>query len=174
MTHRRTSDPNRRLGRNFIIAAWLMGFALVFVLFDGWFERQDHPNRNLETAAVSGPATVRLRQNRQGHYVAPGEINGEPVTFLLDTGATEVSIPGTLARRLGLRSGRARNTTTANGTITTYGTRLDAVKVGPIVLRGVNAHINPHISGEGVLLGMSFLRHLDFEQSGRNLTLRQR
>ena len=47
------------------------------------------------------------------------------------------------------------------------------VALGGVRLGGVRAHINPHMSGEEVLLGMTFLRHLEFVQQGRKLTLRQ-
>jgi len=108
-----------------------------------------------------------------GHYLANGEINGRPVTFLLDTGATDISIPALLAKDLGLERGAARRYQTANGTITTYGTRLETVRLGGIVRRQVRAHINPGMRQGEVLLGMSFLKHLEMVQRGNQLTLRQ-
>ena len=53
----------------------------------------------------NGKAQVTLQQNRQGHYVTNGAINGTQVTFLLDTGATQVSIPGHIAETLSLQAG---------------------------------------------------------------------
>lgn len=157
-----------------MLIGWVAALALVFSLFNGWFERNENPNQALANVGEGGLAAVRLRQNRQGHYVAQGQINDEPVLFLLDTGATQVSVPGEVAERLGLRPGRQGLAKTAAGVVTTYSTTLDSVDLGPIRLRNVRAHINPHMPGEQILLGMSFLRHLDFEQTGRQLTLRQR
>ena len=169
------ADPNRRMGRYFIYASWVLGFGLLLALFNGWSEHQDNPNGTVNSTAAGGNAAeVRLRQNRAGHYVAGGRINGEAVSFLLDTGATEVSIPADLARRLGLHAGAAQAAHTANGVVQTYATQVDLVELGSIALRNVRAHINPGMQGNRVLLGMSFLRHLDFNQSGRLLTLRQR
>ena len=116
---------------------------------------------------------MRLFQNRVGHYLAKGKINGSPVRFVLDTGATAVTVPGRVAEHLGLQAGRAQLARTANGTITTYRTRLDEVSLGTIRLRDVRADINPHMEGNEVLLGMSFLRSLELVQRDGSLTLRQ-
>ena len=57
--------------------------------------------------------------------------------------------------------------------ITTYSTRLDEVRLGNIELNNVRADINPHMRSDDVLLGMSFLRKLEFTQRDRELTIRQ-
>lgn len=140
--------------------------------FDAFLAHRDHPNRDLRTEAPSGP--VVLQANRGGHYVAPGTINGEPVTFLVDTGATAVAIPAGLADRLGLRRGARINVATAAGPATAYRTRIDRLQLGGIQARGVRATINPAMDGSGVLLGMTFLRHLDFRQRDGKLILEPR
>ena len=165
------TTPVQRLGRNFLFVAWIIAMGLAYLFFEGWYDQRDNPNQSHVNIGTEAAPTVRLRQNRGGHYVARGHINGEPVVFLLDTGATSVSVPESVASRLRLRPGAARSTRTANGTITVFATRLDSVGLGPIELGNVRAHINPHMQGEQVLLGMSFLRNLDFAQSGRELTL---
>ncbi|MGI9334732.1 MAG: retropepsin-like aspartic protease family protein, partial [Gammaproteobacteria bacterium] len=86
---------------------------------------------------------------------------------------TDVSVPAGLARRIGLERGMPLQTHTANGTITTYRTRLASVVLGDIELGNVRASINPHMQGDEVLLGMSFLRNLELVQRDRTLTLRQ-
>jgi len=116
---------------------------------------------------------LTLQRNRFGHYVASGNINDTPVVFLLDTGASDVSVPENLARQIGLKRGRPMMYQTANGTITVFATRLDKVDLGGIVLRQVRASINPNMQGNEVLLGMSFLKHLEFSQRGNTLVLRQ-
>ena len=157
-----------------IVAAWVVIIGIVAMLFADQLEDQINPNADVrgETTAA-GAAQVALRQNRMGHYVATGLINGEPVVFLVDTGATDVSIPDGLARRLGLRRGAPQAARTANGTVTTWRTRLDSVELGNIAIDGVRASINPGMEGDEVLLGMSFLRQLDLVQRGRTLTLIQ-
>lgn len=155
-----------------IIAAWLLLLALLTLFFNNYLEKQRNPNRHLAGVAVDSDAVVVLKRNRQGHYVASGSINGTPVEFMLDTGATDVSIPAVIAGRLGLERGRAVHYRTANGTIAAWQTQLDEVRLGPLRLGPVDASINPHMQGEAILLGMSFLRHLDFSQQGNTLTLR--
>ena len=91
----------------------------------------------------------------------------------MDTGATSVSVPASVARPIGLKRGAPQRANTANGQITTYATRLDEVRLGDIRLDNVRADINPHMQGDEVLLGMSFLRKLEFTQRDRELTIRQ-
>ena len=91
----------------------------------------------------------------------------------MDTGATRVSIPAGVAARLGLTRGRPGRASTANGTIVVYATVLDRVTLGNLAMEGVHADINPHMQGDTVLLGMSFMKHLEMTQRGDRLTLRQ-
>jgi aspartyl protease family protein len=154
--------------------AWLAALALLGVLwlvFDGALDRRDNPNAQL--AVTPGAATeLVLQRNRQGHYVAPGEINGAPVTFLLDTGATLVSVPAHLADALQLQRGMAGQSMTANGTVTVYATRIDSLALGPFVVRDVAGALNPGMRDDIVLLGMSVLKNLEFTQRGDTLILR--
>jgi aspartyl protease family protein len=172
------SDPSSpssdRIGVVMTVLAWLVVLGLLSAFFSGWLEERNNPNQQVRSQMrADGVREVVLRQNRAGHYVANGAINGHSVTFLLDTGATSVSVPANVARRLGLKSGAPLRARTANGTITTYATRLDNVRLGNIQLENVRADINPHMRGEEVLLGMSFLRKLEFTQRNRELTIRQ-
>lgn len=171
--NRPDTDPQntRQIGIAMTIGAWILGLGLVTVLFQGMLGYRDDPNRDL-AVNLSGGDEVVLQRNRMGHYVAPGRINGEPVEFLLDTGATTVSIPGRLARELGLRQGRPMRANTAAGQVTSYATRLDSVQLGGITQRDVWATINPSMDLDEVLLGMSFLKRLEMTQRGNTLTLR--
>ncbi len=154
--------------------AWVVFLVLGAFYFSGVLERQYNPNQNLDTMETAqGAREVVLKRNRFGHYVTPGEINGQPVTFMLDTGATGVAVPAAVAERLGLNRGRAYRTQTANGTAITYAALLDSVSVGGIALQNVQAGITPGLQMDQVLLGMSFLTHIEFTQRGNTLILRQ-
>lgn len=156
------------------VLAWIVVLGLLAALFSGWMDKLNNPNQEVSTIMrADGVREVVLKQNRSGHYVASGAINGQPVTFLLDTGATSVSVPANVAERLGLERGVPLRANTANGVITTYATRLDRVRLGEIELNDVRADINPHMRSDDVLLGMSFLRQLEFTQRDRELTIRQ-
>jgi len=158
-----------------IVAAWIVIIAVVSILFTDLLEGQHNPNHQVASQALpAGGIRVELRQNRMGHYVATGRINGEPVVFLVDTGATDVSVPARLAERLGLQRGPPMRAQTANGTVTTYRTTLSRVALGDIVMGRVRASINPGMQGHEVLLGMSFLRRLELTQRDGTLTLTHR
>jgi len=167
-------NPTRRLGIGMAIAMWVVVLGLLTLFFQDRTEKWHNPNQNLQTRQTGGGVReLVLTRNRAGHYVANGSINGEPVVFMLDTGATDVAIPGAVAERLRLKRGRPMVYQTANGAVKVYRTLLDEVALGGIALRGVRASINPAMRQEEVLLGMSFLKHLEFTQRGNTLTLRQ-
>jgi aspartyl protease family protein len=107
-----------------------------------------------------------------GHYVARGKVNGQSVTFLLDTGATLVAIPEGLAQKFGLRKGRQGMSQTANGRVITYRTEIDRLQLGDIQLSNVAASITPGMDGDVILLGMSALKEFELMQKGDTLTLR--
>jgi aspartyl protease family protein len=156
-----------------IVLAWLLILGLLTVFFDGLLGWRENPNQRLQSSVENGIREVVLRQNSQGHYLAPGTINGHPVVFLLDTGATSVSVPAELGERLGLSPGPAEPVTTANGVISVYRTLIEQLELGPIRLHEVRAHLNPHMEADVVLLGMSAMRHLELVQRDGTLTLRQ-
>ena len=156
-----------------IFTAWIGAALLLTWLFAGALDRRENPNQVVETARTAGSVEVKLSRNSMGHYVATGSINGREVRFFLDTGATHVALSESLARELDLERGASSYTQTANGTIITYQTVLERVGLGGIRLRDVTASINPRMTGEEVLLGMSFLKHLEMIQRGDQLLLRQ-
>ncbi len=155
----------------------IFGFLLMLggltYFFDEQLQQQANPNQNPTSMQLtSGMREVVLQQNRQGHYVASGTVNSVPVLFLLDTGATDVAIPESVALAAGLQRGIATRATTANGVISVYSTRIDELTLGNIILEDVNASITPSMLGDTILLGMSALRQVEFSQRGDELTLR--
>ncbi len=152
----------------------VMAFWLALVLFLAWLfqqqlERRHNPNRSLLLEASSGP--VVLQRNAAGHYLAAGRVNGHPVTFLIDTGATDVVVPGRLARQLALKPGATIFSQTANGLSRGWRTRIDQLQLGSIVFGDIRASIMPGYQGRELLLGMSFLKRLKLVQQGDTLTL---
>ena len=162
-----------RTGQGMMVIACIIGLALLTYFFSGVEQRQRNPNADPNSLVYENQVEVALKQNRQGHYVVTGTINGREVDFLLDTGATEVVIPETTAQELGLPYGRRGRAMTANGAVMVYDTRIARLTIGEIELLDVNASINPSMQG-AILLGMSALRQIEFIQQGKTLTLRQR
>lgn len=165
--------PGKRAGRVLLILAWCAGLFLATRFFGEWEARRENPNSAVTSQQGAGYIEVKLVSNGQGHFVASGQINGQPATFMLDTGATDVAIPVALAERLGLEKGAPVTLSTANGRSQGYRTRLERLQLGDIVLCDVRALIAPGLDGEQVLLGMSALKQLEFTQRGGTMLLRQ-
>jgi len=165
-------DNISKIGQGMVYLAWLIFLGLLTFAFNNYLEQQKNPNQDVSINFDKDVAEVRLKQNRYGHYLANGKINHLPVTFLLDTGATLISIPSSVAQQLQLKKGYPSQSRTANGTITVYNTRLNSVSLGAIELHNVRATINPHMDGNEILLGMNFMKHLEITQKGKQLMLR--
>ena len=123
----------------------------------------------------NGDGTIALIRDGTGHFSARGEIDGEPVAFLVDTGASSIVLTYDDAERLGLRPDTlAFNTITrtANGEGRAARLRLDDVSVGSIRRQRIEALIAEPGALDGNLLGMSFLSTLSsFSFSGNRLTM---
>ena len=165
-------DPAKSAGKWMVALAWICGFGLLVFGFSDLLEKQVNPNNSPESQRVGGQTEVRLKQNRQGHYVTTGYINGEEVVFLVDTGATDVAVPAHLASKLQLRAGRESLASTANGVVRVAESTIDTLRIGDIVLNNVDANLNPGMQDNHILLGMSVLRQLEFTQRGDWLILR--
>src|SRR5574338_251982 len=130
--------------------------------------------------AVSAPGsavapTVTLNADGKGHFLTTGSINGASVLFLVDTGASMVSMGAADAARAGIdyRKGVATQTMTANGPIVVWRVKLDSVRVGDVTLRNVDGAVHS-ADLPIVLLGMSFLNRMEMSRNGEQLILRQR
>ncbi|MCH8537887.1 MAG: retroviral-like aspartic protease family protein, partial [Alkalimonas sp.] len=97
-----------------------------------------------------------------------------PAEFMLDTGATTVAVSEQAARRLGLERGQRIQVMTANGIASAWRSQIDELQLGDIHLYQVDASIVPNLSGTEILLGMSALNQLEFNQQANQLTLIQR
>jgi aspartyl protease family protein len=154
-----------------LVLVWLVIIGALYWFFFVWYERAYRPNpAHVLEAQPAGE--VVLQRNRAGQYIAEGAINGERVAFLVDTGATYVSLPMPLARRLALKLGQPVQVQTAAGSATAYSVRLASVRLADIEMREVAALVTEGMDGEVVLLGMNFLKRLDMTQRGDRLVLR--
>jgi aspartyl protease family protein len=121
-------------------------------------------------------ATVVLTPDRNGHFVSTGSINGAAVRFLVDTGATMVSMNVDEARRAGVNylAGERGYAQTANGVTAVYRVKLAQVTLGDITLRDIDGMVHENSALPVVLLGMSFLGKLEMRREGDSLTLTKR
>jgi aspartyl protease family protein len=131
--------------------------------------------QNVRTSASkSSSAKAVLRANPSGHFHTTGKINGVPVRFLVDTGATFIAMGINEARRIGIDPGKGqvRMTATANGVVRTSIVKLDSVELGGIVFHNIDGAVLP---GElpFILLGMNFLSRTEMQHRGGILTLKK-
>ena len=125
-------------------------------------------------AMQTGPNTVVLTESRDGGYQVVGRVNGRPVTFVVDTGASDVVLSPADARRLGIDPTDLkfnRHYETANGAGLGADWRADSLAIGPIRVDDAPVSVNQTPMSRS-LLGMSFLRRLrSFEFKGDQLIL---
>ena len=165
--------PGKRAGKVLMVLAWAAALFLATRYFGEWEQRQENPNTAVTSQHGDGYIEVQLVGNRQGHFVSTGKINDHAVQFLLDTGATDVAIPGEVADTLQLQRGAPVWVSTANGRSQGFRTSIERLQLGGIVLNNVRALVVPGLDGEHVLLGMSAMKQLEFTQRGGTMLLRQ-
>ncbi|MEN0107587.1 MAG: TIGR02281 family clan AA aspartic protease [Pseudomonas sp.] len=163
----------QRAGRVMWVLFWGAGLALATHFFGIWEDKKHNPNQVPMSSHGQGFIEVRLASNGQGHFMSTGAINGTTVLFMLDTGATDVAIPASVADSLKLQRGAPVTLSTANGMSNGYRTQIDSLQVGEIVLHNVRGIVAPGMHGDEVLLGMSALKQLEFTQRDGTLVLRQ-
>jgi len=127
-----------------------------------------------QQSMVTGSGEVSIPRAFDGHYYLTLEINGAPIRFVVDTGATDMVLTPQDATAAGLDTAQLRYTgraMTANGMVQTAPVRLDLVEVGPISDRYVPAVVNGSPMQES-LLGMSYLDRFDrIEITGGQMVL---
>ena len=127
------------------------------------------------TEASGGQQRVVLTADGSGHFMPQGQINGRAVQFMVDTGATQVILGESEAKRINLdyQRGQRVNVQTANGSAIGYRLTLDSVRVGDAQVRAVGAIVLPQPMPY-VLLGNSFLSRFQMQRSNDQMTLEKR
>jgi len=127
------------------------------------------------TPPPSGPRELVMTAGPGGHFTAAGAINGKAVNFMVDTGATLVSIGRADAERLGidLSGARVGIAQTANGPVPMQLVVLSSVRVGELELSQVGAAVMP-LPMPMVLLGNSFLARLQMRRDNDVMRLQVR
>lgn len=127
--------------------------------------------------APKGKSSVILYPGTNGHYFTEGLVNGVPVRFMVDTGATIIGINSVTAERIGIdyrKMGRPGYVNTAGGIIPTFYVKLNSVKVGEITMYNVDATVVEGSSPREALLGMSFLGNLNMTRDSEKMELSER
>jgi aspartyl protease family protein len=144
-------------------AVWVILGAVAYLGFDSVISP-----KVARPVATDGHGVVIIPRSHDQHFYVEGSINGHPVTFLVDTGATLVSVNQELARKIGLGPGTVWTFDTAVGRSTGRIIKDVTVQVGGIRVDGIRVGVTP---GAGVaLLGENFLNKLDVRQNGDRMT----
>jgi len=161
------------LGRSLQYAlSWALIFAATIAVVGLWGEMREvvRPAQNVDARA----GRVELPRAPDGHYYVTAEVNGVPIRFVVDTGATGLVLSRDDARNAGIETGKLAfygRAQTANGTVRTAPVQLDSLSIGPITDTDLRAWVT---EGEmsGSLLGMSYLqRYSRIEISNGELVL---
>ncbi len=149
-----------------MMLAWVAIFAGAFVLF--LFKDEGREVWRRVTAEISGDTgqiegmTVRLKREDDGHYWVRASVNGTPVRFMIDSGATTTTLAPASAQAAGIKpsGGFPVLVDTANGTVELQRATIETLAVGTIIQRDAAILIGSEGLGETNLLGMSFLSTL--------------
>lgn len=151
------------------LVLWLILFGAVYLFLDAKMQPQVATVTSLDVAR----GEVVIQRSRDGHYYVGGAINGQPLTFMVDTGASTVVVSADLAVKIGLTRGEPTQFKTAGGMVWGETVSDQTVVAGGIQLKGLRVGVVMQMDQRGyALLGQNFLRHIDVIQSGDQMVLR--
>ncbi len=165
MTANQPPELDRVFGSAFIRVGILLGLVLAGYLF---YKHATKPEMEIISANE-----VRLQRQPDGHYHVNGAINGRPIRFMLDTGASMVSVSESVAKQAGLECEQDAIFTTANGKIKGCVDRQVEVAFGSYRLFDVDIAIMPNMDGIA-LLGMNALGKFNLQQSDGTLVIQHK
>ena len=150
-----------------VLFIWIAIFSVVYIFFD----KQQQPK--VATGKGGGMfSKIVIPRSLDGHYYVRGSVNGYPVDFMVDTGASVVSISRSLAKKANLPKGVSANFSTAGGVVMGEVVSDQTVEAGGIIVNGISISVG--IQGNVSLLGQNFLRRVDVLQSNDTMTLQLR
>jgi aspartyl protease family protein len=146
----------------------------VVIVITGYFliDRLSAPEPVVRSSG-NGQTEITVPVARDGHYYLDGEINGQSMRFLVDTGASYISVGSDFARRANLPQGVAGFFNTANGNVEGRIVRNQQIRADIFEVVGVTVAVMPGKSEYG-LLGQNFLQYFEVSQSAGKLVLRMR
>ena len=119
---------------------------------------------------------VNLLRGDHGHYFGSGTINGYPVDFMVDTGASSIAMNSQQAKRLGLRLNKKQRgrASTAGGMVNTYNVVFDKVTVGGITHYNIPGAVIEGLYPQTILLGNSFLNKVEMSERNGVMVLKEK
>ena len=154
-----------RWGTLGILAFWLAVMAGLYLAMD--YVRQPR------AAVVAADGALVIARGSDGHFRVAGSINGQPVRFMVDTGASLIAVSDALAQQAGLQGGQVTQFRTANGVRSGRVVVAQSVAVGAFVVSGLR--VGTGYTGEtagDALLGQNFLQHFEVQIQRERMVLR--
>lgn len=155
----------RKWGHIAVLAFWLAVMGLVYLAMD--FVMKPKP------AVVTADGQLRIPRARDGHFYVDGTVNGRPITFLVDTGASSVFVSEEFARKAGLQGGEPTTFQTANGTLPGRTLRGIEVSAGSFSVSSLRVGIGGVGPADRGLLGQNFLGKFTIRISDKELVLQR-
>ena len=155
-------------------AFWVLALIVITLTIYRLIGNKAKPILNAQTPVImesENGNTITIKADPDGYFIFLGKINGIPVKFLYDTGATSIAIPEQFANYIGLSKGKKIMEQTANGQSISYSSKLKTVQVGNIIIHNVSGLVSPGLENDVVLLGMSFLKHVKIKHENNELIL---
>lgn len=152
-----------------MVAFWLVVMAALYWAMDRWQQPR--------AARVTATGELVIPRHADGHFRVAGAINGEPVMFLVDTGASVVSVSEALARRAGLQGGERAQFRTANGVREGRMVRADSIALqSALAVANLRVGVGLELGGNDAqaLLGQNFLQHFEVRMDRDSMVLRPR
>ncbi|HEX6005855.1 MAG TPA: TIGR02281 family clan AA aspartic protease [Burkholderiales bacterium] len=144
---------------------------------DGQRRRLTLGDRISIAGSAAGAQSATLTADARGHFFTTAAVNGISIRFIVDTGASMVTLSATDAKRAGVAylSAPRGLLQTANGVVAAYRVKLDTVRLGPITLHNVDGVVvETNALGGAGLLGLSFLNRTEMRRDGDTMTLTRR
>ncbi|MDP1780460.1 retropepsin-like aspartic protease family protein [Hydrogenophaga sp.] len=149
-----------RRGALGIVVFWLALMGMLYLAFDHFEQGRSTSN----AAYANDQGDLVIPRGRDGHFRVQGQVNGQAVTFLVDTGASTVTVSENFARRANLEGGQSVTFQTANGPLQGRVLRQVPVQAGHLGLNGTTVAVGlVGLDNDKALLGQSFLSRFDIQ-----------
>ncbi|MES2582166.1 MAG: TIGR02281 family clan AA aspartic protease [Pseudomonadota bacterium] len=160
-------SPGLKWGPLAIVAFWVVVLGVLYALITQYLKPKP--------VTITAQGELIIPKARDGHFYAAGTVNGRPVMFMVDTGASLVAVSEAFARGAGVGEGVPTTFHTANGDMPGRIVQDVPVTLGPIQVSGVRVGVGLVGGAEDqALLGQSFLSKFDITMSKEKMVLRPR